>query len=157
MTTSPSPDFGLTDKIALITGASRGIGKTIAMAYAAAGAKVVLASRKQEALNAAAAEIREAGGQALPIAAHTGNTEAVEKLVAQIIQTWGGVDIAVNNAAANPHFGHILTAEDSHWDKILDVNVNCSLSGFRGFQLYHRRHFCGRWRANGGEFHYFLK
>jgi len=121
--TPHSPDFNLTDKIALITGASRGIGKAIAMAYAAAGAKVVLASRKQEQLDAAAAEIKAAGGQALPIAAHTGSTEAVEKLVAQVIQTYGGVDIVVNNAASNPHFGHILTAEDSHWDKILDVNV----------------------------------
>ena len=121
--TSPSPDFDLTNKIALITGASRGIGKAIAMAYAAAGAKVVLASRKQEQLDAVAAEIKAAGGQALPIAAHTGDTEAVEKLVAQVIQTWGGVDIVVNNAASNPHFGHILSAEDGHWDKILDVNV----------------------------------
>jgi NAD(P)-dependent dehydrogenase (short-subunit alcohol dehydrogenase family) len=121
--TPHSPDFNLTDKIALITGASRGIGKAIAMAYAAAGAKVVLASRKQEQLDAAAAEIKAGGGQALPIVAHTGSTEAVEKLVAQVIQTYGGVDIVVNNAASNPHFGHILTAEDSHWDKILDVNV----------------------------------
>ncbi|HEY85277.1 MAG TPA: glucose 1-dehydrogenase [Chloroflexi bacterium] len=121
--TTPSPDFDLTDKIALITGASRGIGKAIAMTYAAAGAKVVLASRKQEQLDAVAAEIKAAGGEALPIAAHTGSTEAVEKLVAQIIQTYGGVDIVVNNAASNPHFGHILTAEDSHWDKILDVNL----------------------------------
>ena len=115
--------FDLSGKVALITGASRGIGLAIAQAYAAAGAKIVLASRKQEALDAAAAQIRAAGGEALPIAAHTGSEEAVAALVAQATEAYGGVDIAVNNAATNPHFGSILTAEESHWDKILDVNV----------------------------------
>ncbi len=115
--------FDLTGKIALITGASRGIGLAIARTYAAAGAKVVISSRKQAALDAAAAQIREAGGAALPIAAHTGSEEAVANLVEQAAQTYGGIDILVNNAATNPHFGPILTAEDSHWDKILDVNV----------------------------------
>ncbi len=115
--------FNLTGKIALITGASRGIGLAIAQAYAAAGAKVILASRKQDALDQAAAQIRAAGGDALPIAAHTGSEEAVAALVAQATEAYGGIDIAVNGAATNPHFGPILTAEESHWDKILDVNV----------------------------------
>jgi NAD(P)-dependent dehydrogenase (short-subunit alcohol dehydrogenase family) len=121
MTTQPN--FNLTGKVALITGASRGIGQAIAETYAAAGAKVVLASRKQEGLDAVAAVIRENGGEALPIAAHTGDLEAVQHLVDQAIAAYGGIDIVVNNAATNPHFGHILSAEDSHWDKILDVNV----------------------------------
>lgn len=115
--------FDLTGKVALITGASRGIGFAIAQAYAAAGAKVVLASRKQEALDAAADQIRADGGEALAIAAHTGSEEAVRALVEQAAAAFGGIDIAVNNAATNPHFGPILTAEESHWDKILDVNV----------------------------------
>jgi NAD(P)-dependent dehydrogenase (short-subunit alcohol dehydrogenase family) len=121
MTTQPS--FNLTGKVALITGASRGIGQAIAEAYAAAGAKVVLCSRKQEGLDAVAEIIRGNGGDALPIAAHTGSLEAVQHVVDQATATYGGIDIVVNNAATNPHFGHILTAEESHWDKILDVNV----------------------------------
>lgn len=117
------PSFDLTGKVALITGASRGIGLAIAGVYAAAGAKVALSSRKQEGLDKAAAQIQAMGGEALPIAAHTGDSTAIQALVDQIVDKWGGIDIVVNNAATNPHFGHIMTAEESHWDKILDVNV----------------------------------
>lgn len=117
------PNFDLTGKVALITGASRGIGQAIAEAYAAAGAKVVLASRKQEGLDAVAEAIRSNGGDALPIAAHTGSDEAVQAVVAQAAEAYGGIDIVVNNAATNPHFGGMMTAEESHWDKIFDVNV----------------------------------
>ncbi len=117
------PNFDLTGKVALITGSSRGIGQAIAETYAAAGAKVVLASRKQEGLDTVAEIIRKNGGEALPIAAHTGSDEAVEALFAQATEQYGGIDIVVNNAATNPHFGGLLTAEESHWDKIFDVNV----------------------------------
>jgi len=120
---SKQPDFDLTGKVALITGASRGIGQAIAEAYAAAGAKVVLASRKQESLDEVAEIIRASGGEALPIAAHTGDDDAVNELVAKATETYGGIDIAVNNAATNPHFGPVMIADESHWDKILDVNV----------------------------------
>ena len=113
----------LTGKVALITGASRGIGQAMAEAYAANGAKVVLASRKQEGLDAVAAVIRDAGGEALPVAAHTGSQDAVDALVARATEAYGGIDIVVNNAATNPHFGPILTSEESHWDKTFDVNV----------------------------------
>ena len=113
----------LSTKVALITGASRGIGLAIAQAYAAAGAKVVLSSRKQEGLDQAAESVREQGGEALPIAAHSGDETAVQSLVERATAEWGGIDIVVNNAATNPHFGPIMTAEESHWDKILDVNV----------------------------------
>jgi NAD(P)-dependent dehydrogenase (short-subunit alcohol dehydrogenase family) len=115
--------FDLSGKVAIITGASRGIGFAIAESFAAAGAKVVLASRKQEALDQAAEEIQAKGGEAFPCAAHTGDPEAVQALVAACVERYGGVDILVNNAATNPHFGPILTSEESHWDKILDVNL----------------------------------
>lgn len=120
MTDSP---FDLTGKVALITGGSRGIGQAIAESYAAAGARVVVASRKQEGVDAVAAQIRAQGGEAQAIAAHTGDDTAVAGLVERALEAYGGIDILVNNAATNPHFGPILTADMSHWDKILDVNV----------------------------------
>ena len=115
--------FDLSGKVALITGASRGIGAAIAVAYSQAGAKLILASRKQADLDQVAERIRAAGGEALPVAAHTGNLAAVTAAVEKATATYGGIDVVVNNAATNPHFGPILTAEESHWDKILDVNV----------------------------------
>jgi NAD(P)-dependent dehydrogenase (short-subunit alcohol dehydrogenase family) len=116
-------NYNLSDKIALVTGASRGIGLAIAKTLAGAGARVVLSSRKQNALERAAEEIRAAGGQALPIAAHTGDTQAVQRLTQRVFDEWGGVDILVNNAGTNPHFGPLLTAEESQWEKILQVNL----------------------------------
>ncbi len=115
--------FDLTGKVALITGASRGIGEAIARAYASAGAAVVLSSRKQEALDTVAEDIRRQGGEALAMAAHVGHEEEVERLVAKAVATYGGVDILVNNAATNPHFGPLLSATESQWQKILDVNL----------------------------------
>ncbi len=113
----------LDGKVALVTGASRGIGRAIAEAFAGAGAKVALASRTQDDLDAVADVIREAGGEALAVAAHTGSDEAVEALVGRITDAWGGVDVLVNNAATNPHFGPLLMSEMSQWDKTYDVNV----------------------------------
>lgn len=115
--------FDLSGKVALITGASRGIGEAIALAYTQAGARVVLTSRKQADLEVVAQRIRESGGEALALAAHTGDAAAIANVAGQAVSTYGGIDVVVNNAATNPHFGPILTAEDSHWDKILDVNI----------------------------------
>jgi NAD(P)-dependent dehydrogenase (short-subunit alcohol dehydrogenase family) len=117
------PNFDLSGKVAIITGASKGIGEAIAQTYAAAGASVVLSSRRQKAIDAVAARIRDAGGRTLAVAAHTGSQEAVDNLVRQAVETFGGVDIVVNNAATNPHFGQLLTAEESVWDKTIDVNL----------------------------------
>lgn len=119
----PSELFDLSGKVAVITGASRGIGEAIARCYAQAGAKVALLSRSQESLDAVAAKIRDKGGEALPLACHTGDAERVAQTLGQVAETWGGLDIVVNNAATNPHFGPMVTAEKSHWDKTLEVNV----------------------------------
>lgn len=115
--------FDLIDKVAVITGGSRGIGREIGLAYAEAGAKVVVASRKQEGVDAVAEEIRERGGTALAVAAHTGHENAVTALVERTVEAFGGVDIAVNNAGTNPHFGPIMTATTGQWDKIMEVNL----------------------------------
>jgi NAD(P)-dependent dehydrogenase (short-subunit alcohol dehydrogenase family) len=113
----------LSGKVALITGASRGIGQAIAESLAEAGAQVILASRKQDQLDRVAAQIQASGGEALAIATHTGDPEAVAKLLSHAKDAYGGVDILVNNAATNPHFGPILSAEDSYWMKTFEVNV----------------------------------
>ncbi len=115
--------FDVRGKIAIVTGASRGIGLAIATHYAAAGMKVVISSRKQDALDATAEELRAKGGDVTAIAAHNGNKEALQELVAKTIETYGGVDVLVNNAATNPHFGTLLEAEDSLWQKTIEVNL----------------------------------
>lgn len=116
--------FDLQGKVAIVTGGSRGIGLAAATALAGAGAKVVIASRKPEPLEQAAAKIKaDTGGEALAVPAHTGDDEAVTRVVDETKAAFGGVDILVNNAATNPHFGPLLSSEDSHWDKTYDVNV----------------------------------
>ena len=118
-----SEQFDLSGKVAVVTGASRGIGRAIAETLADAGAQVVLASRKQEALDEVAESIRTTGGTAVAIAAHNGDKTALNGLVGKTIQRFGKLDILVNNAATNPHFGTILEADDSYWRKTIDVNL----------------------------------
>jgi NAD(P)-dependent dehydrogenase (short-subunit alcohol dehydrogenase family) len=118
-----SVSFDVAGKVAIITGASRGIGQSIAETLAQAGAKVVLASRKQEELDKLAESIRASGGEALAIAAHTGQKETLKRLVEQTVHHYKRVDILVNNAATNPHFGNVLDAEDSLWMKTIEVNL----------------------------------
>ena len=115
--------FDLSGKVAIITGASRGIGQAIAEAYVEAGAKVALSSRKQEGLDPVAAGIRANGGEAIAIAAHNGDKTALQALANAVLEQYGRIDILVNNAATNPHFGTLLEAEDSMWQKTIEVNL----------------------------------
>jgi NAD(P)-dependent dehydrogenase (short-subunit alcohol dehydrogenase family) len=115
--------FDLTGKVAVVTGASQGIGAASAHALAAFGAKVVVSSRKPEAVAAVAQAIRSAGGEATPVAAHMGDPAAIRGLVEQTRSAYGGVDIIVNNAATNPVYGPLLEASEAAFDKIMAVNV----------------------------------
>jgi len=115
--------FNIRDKVAIITGASRGIGQAIAGAYADAGAKVVISSRKQDGLDEVAAQIKARGGDVTTVIAHNGEKDALQNLVKTTVQTYGRLDILVNNAATNPHFGMMLDAEDSLWQKTIEVNI----------------------------------
>ena len=115
--------FSLSGRTALITGGSRGIGRAIALAMAAAGARVAVCSRKLEACNAVAAEITAAGGQAMAIAGNVGRAEDASTIVRAVMDGFGALDILVNNAATNPQFGALIDAEDSAVDRIFEVNV----------------------------------
>lgn len=115
--------FNLEGKVALITGASKGIGEAIARYYAACGAKVVINSRKQEELDKVAAGIKAEGGICSGIAANAGDIAACKMLVDQVAALHGGIDILVNNAASNPVFGPVVQCEEWAFDKIMNINV----------------------------------
>ena len=119
----PIVDFGLKDRIAVVTGASRGIGEAIARGFAEHGATVVLCSRKQAGLDTVSESIRKDGGTAVPIACHTGQTASIEALYTRIKAEFGRVDILVNNAATNPYFGPAIDISESQFDKTFEVNV----------------------------------
>ena len=116
-------DFSLKDKVALITGGSRGIGKAIAMGFVEQGASVIISARKQDALDATAAEIKAMGGKVLAVACHTGKMDDIKKLYAAVDKEFGRIDILVNNAATNPFFGGLLSVDEAIWDKTNDVNL----------------------------------
>ena len=120
--------FDLSGKVAVITGASKGIGKAIAKALAQKGAQVIVSSRRQEAVDAVAKEFSDEGLKASAFACHMGDNEQVQSLAENTIKTYGGIDIIVNNAAANPVFGPVLNAGDDAFDKIMDVNVRGPLN-----------------------------
>lgn len=115
--------FDLTGKVALITGASRGIGEATARLLAEQGAHVVISSRKQEDLDVVAASIVAAGGKATAIAAHQGESAALKALIGTIETSLGRLDILVNNAATNPYFGHISDTDMAMVDKTMQVNI----------------------------------
>lgn len=113
-------EISLQGKVALITGASRGIGKAIAKSYVQAGAKVMLSSRKEDVLRATAKEI---GGDTEIFAANAGDLDAGQACVIATIERFGGIDILVNNAATNPYAGPTLGIDPSRYDKTFQVNL----------------------------------
>jgi NAD(P)-dependent dehydrogenase (short-subunit alcohol dehydrogenase family) len=116
-------DFSLKERIALVTGASRGIGQAIAETFAAQGAHVILVSRKQEGLEKVVAKIKDAGGSAEAIACHMGMMDQIEALYQTIGKKFGKLHILVNNAATNPYFGDLLGVDEKIWDKTNEVNL----------------------------------
>jgi NAD(P)-dependent dehydrogenase (short-subunit alcohol dehydrogenase family) len=119
--------FKLTGRVAIISGASKGIGKAIARGLAELGASVVISSRKQEAVDAVAAEFRADGLEATAIACHVGDGAQLQNLVDKSIATYGGIDILVNNAATNPVFGPLETMTAEIFDKVMNVNVRACM------------------------------
>ena len=115
--------FNLNGKVALITGASKGIGEAIARYFAACGAAVVINSRKQDELDKVAQSIQETGGKCIGIAGNAGDIDACKILINKTVELYGGIDILVNNAASNPVFGPVVNSEEWAFDKIMNVNV----------------------------------
>ncbi|MEL6536204.1 MAG: glucose 1-dehydrogenase [Bacteroidota bacterium] len=115
--------FSLEGKVAIITGASKGIGKAIAIGLAQAGAKVVVSSRSQEAVDEVAKSIQETGGEAKGVPCHMGDSGQIQSLVDQTVSDFGGIDIVINNAAINPVFGPVFQSDEAVFDKIMQVNV----------------------------------
>ncbi len=115
--------FDLTGKVALVTGASRGIGESIACLLAEQGATVIVSSRKIDGCQAVVDKINDAGGKAEAFACHIGNMDDIETIFKHINDKYTKLDILVNNAAANPYFGHILDTDLGAYNKTVDVNI----------------------------------
>lgn len=121
MNISPGTIFDLQNKVTLITGASKGIGESIARHFVAAGAKVVINSRKQDDITRVAADISPEN--CIGIAGNAGDPEFLKQLVEATVSKFDGIDILVNNAATNPIYGSLLEADSTAFDKIIKVNV----------------------------------
>ena len=119
--------FDISGKVALITGASRGIGKATAIQLAKSGARVVVSSRKQIACEEVVHQIRAAGGEAVAMACHVGDHIQLKELVAFVDEKWGGVDVLVCNAATNPVYGPIGNLSDEAFTKIMTINVQSTI------------------------------
>ncbi len=119
--------FRLDGKVALVTGGSRGIGRAVALAFAEAGADVAIAARKVPDLESTAAEIEKLGRKALPVSAHMGRKEDRERLIDTVAGEFGHIDVLVNNAATNTHYGPAMDISEEAWDKIVEANLKGQL------------------------------
>jgi len=120
---TPAEMFDLSGRVAVVTGASRGIGESIARTLAASGAHVIVSSRRQDGCEAVAASIRQDGGKATAIACHIGELAGIDALLAAVAAQHGRLDILVNNAATNPHYGPITEVDAAAFQKTVDVNI----------------------------------
>ncbi len=116
-------DFSLKNKIALITGASRGIGEATAIGLAQAGADLAIASRKLPDLEKVAEEVKKTGRKCLPVTAHVGKIEEINNLVKKVLEEFGRIDILVNNAATNPSMAQAIDIDERAWDSIMNLNL----------------------------------
>ena len=128
--------FDLSDKVAIVTGGSRGIGAAIAEALGLAGARVVIAGRREESLERAVKALGDNGVEAVGIPTHCGRESEIERLMAGAVEAFGRIDILVNNAATSPHFGPIIEATDELWRKTLEVNLLGYFHSARGAAPY---------------------
>lgn len=119
--------FDLKGKVAVVTGSTKGIGKAIAEAFAQAGAKVVVSSRKEDKCNEVAGQIADRGGDAIAIPCNISDHEQLQALVDQTMKKWGRIDILVCNAAVNPFYGPMSEVSEDAYDKIMDTNVKSNL------------------------------
>jgi len=117
--------FNLQGKVALVTGASRGIGEAVARLFASQGAQVIISSRRQESLDELAESINQEGhsGGVIGMACHIGNSESVQALLENLTAKFDKIDVLVNNAATNPFFGELIDTPESMIDKTIDVNI----------------------------------
>ena len=113
----------LAGKVALVTGGSRGLGRAMVLAFADAGADVVIASRKLDNCKAVAGEVEARGRRALPVACHVGHWDELDELVEQAYGTFGHVDVLVNNAGMSPLYPDLPSVTEELWDKVLGVNL----------------------------------
>ena len=120
--------FDLKDKVAVITGSSRGIGRAIAEMFAKAGAKVVVSSRSEEACAPVVEAILAAGGEAISIPCHIGKKDQLQALVDKTKEKWGKIDVLVCNAAINPAYGPLGDLSDELFDKIMGTNVRSTFN-----------------------------
>ncbi|WP_203143216.1 SDR family NAD(P)-dependent oxidoreductase [Marinobacter mangrovi] len=118
-----NPLFDMTGRVALITGSTKGIGRSIAEEMARAGAKVVISSRKAEVCEQVAGELKEQGFEAIAVPCHVGRKDDLQNLVDKTLSAWGRIDVLVCNAATNPVYGPTQDMTDDAWDKIMDTNV----------------------------------
>lgn len=118
-----NPLFDMTGKVAVITGSTKGIGRAIAEEMARLGARVVISSRKADACEQVAAELKAQGFDAMAVPCHVGRKDDLQNLVDRTNEAWGAIDVLVCNAATNPVYGTTAEMTDEAWDKIMDTNV----------------------------------
>jgi NAD(P)-dependent dehydrogenase (short-subunit alcohol dehydrogenase family) len=119
--------FDLTGQVAIVTGSTKGIGKAIVEAFAQAGAKVVVSSRKEDKCREVADAIQAAGGEAIAVPCNISHKEQLQALVDAALHSWGRIDVLVCNAAVNPYYGPLAEIPEAAYDKIMDTNVKSNL------------------------------